>query len=396
MNSNSNKNVFKQIFIEHWTEFQNKYPKYKTEYYNKVIKKMLRCGNPENGFVSYRCQRCGETKRVPFSCKSSFCLSCAKIYTDRWVEYISKSLFIGMRYRHIVVTVPEVLRKWFYRMPELLSEMMKVGHEFYEDVVSYWVKEEVEVGSAVVLQTAGRKGRDNPHLHIIGTSGGMTRGGDWKGFGYIDYKLFHMKWQYHLLKMVREHCKSKEMERDIQRCWEEYPKGFVSYIERGEVPAGGKGLARYLAKYVVSPPISLRRIIKYDGKKVRYWYREHPTQERKEEEVDVMTFIGRMVQHILPKGFQRIRYYGLHAVCKAKKIREDIEEKLKEINRNSKEIVEDTYQVIRYRERIKKSFGVDPLECPKCGNEMELEGIWHPEYGWIVDRRDDFYLEEAG
>ena len=90
-----------------------------------------------------------------------------------------------------------------------------------------------------------------------------------------------------------------------------------------------QGLARYLAKYVVSPPISLRRIIKYDGKKVRYWYREHPTQERKEEEVDAEAFIGRMVQHILPKGFQRIRYYGLHAVCKAKKIREEIEEKLK-------------------------------------------------------------------
>ena len=41
-------------------------------------------------------------------------------------------------------------------------------------------------------------------------------------------------------------------------------------IEKGDVPQGGKGLAHYLAKYVVSPPISLRRIIKYDGKKVRY------------------------------------------------------------------------------------------------------------------------------
>ena len=390
------KNVFKQIFIEHWIEFQNKYPKYDTEYYDKVVEKMLECGDPEKGFVSYRCQKCGDTKKVPFSCKSSFCLSCAKIYTDRWVEYISKKLFMGMRYRHIVLTVPEILRKWFYRKPDLMSEFMKKGHEFYGEVVSYWLKETVEVGSAVVLQTGGRSGEYNPHLHIIGTSGGMTEERKWKGFGYIDYDLFHKKWQYSLLNMLREKDKNKEMEKDIQECWKKYPNGFVSYIERGEVPAGGKGLARYIAKYVVSPPIALRRIIKYDGKKVRYWYREHSTQKRKEEEVDVLTFIGRMVQHIQPKGFQRIRYYGLHAVCKVEKMREEIEEKLKKANgKESKEIDKETYQVTGYRDRIKKSFGVDPFICGKCGNEMELEGIWHPEYGWIVDKRDNF-LEEAG
>ena len=61
------------------------------------------------------------------------------------------------------------------------------------------------------------------------------------------------------------------------------------------MPKGGKGLARYLAKYVVSPPISLKRIIGYDGKKVRYWYNDHATGRRMEEEVDALTFIGRMV-----------------------------------------------------------------------------------------------------
>ena len=58
---------------------------------------------------------------------------------------------------------------------------------------------------------------------------------------------------------------------------------------------------------------------------MRYWYKDHATGRRQEEEVDALTFIGRMVQHILPKGFQRIRYYGLHAICKASEVREQLE-----------------------------------------------------------------------
>ena len=58
--------------------------------------------------------------------------------------------------------------------------------------------------------------------------------------------------------MLRENVKSQEMEETIDRCWTEYPNGLVAYIEKGDVPKGGKGLARYLAKYVVSPPISLK------------------------------------------------------------------------------------------------------------------------------------------
>jgi len=110
----------------------------------------------------------------------------------------------------------------------------------------------------------------------------------------------------------------------------------------------------------------------------------------KEEVVDALTFIGRMVQHILPKGFQRIRYYGLHATCRASRIRE----KLKDLLNDTSESVAGTYRVTGYRNRIKKSFGIDPLLCPKCGDEMEFEEIWHPEYGWIVDNRDSFFTEE--
>jgi len=67
MDLNQSKNVFKQIFIDHWTDFQKMDPEYQKKYYDVMIKKMLGCGDLENGFIAYRCLRCGEVKKIPFS-----------------------------------------------------------------------------------------------------------------------------------------------------------------------------------------------------------------------------------------------------------------------------------------------------------------------------------------
>src|SRR6056297_2649413 len=104
--------------------------------------------------------------------------------------------------------------------------------------------------------------------------------------------------------------------------------------ETYRMPAGD------LAKYVASPPIAVRRIVSYDGQSVGYWYKDHKTKSKKFEKVSVYTFIGRMVQHIMPKGFQRVRYYGLEATKTYKKWSEVIQKGIRRIGR----IVKGTYQ----------------------------------------------------
>jgi hypothetical protein len=68
--------------------------------------------------------------------------------------------------------------------------------------------------------------------------------------------------------------------------------------------------------------MALSRIVHYDreGGTVTYWCRDHLSRKCKQETVNRETFIRRMVRHILPKGFQRIRNYGLQATCKLKKV----------------------------------------------------------------------------
>jgi hypothetical protein len=59
------KETFKQIFREHWEDFQAANPRYATDYYNQVVHKMLDCGDPDKmGFVQFRCLACGETRRI--------------------------------------------------------------------------------------------------------------------------------------------------------------------------------------------------------------------------------------------------------------------------------------------------------------------------------------------
>jgi len=84
-------------------------------------------------------------------------------------------------------------------------------------------------------------------------------------------------------------------------------------VPKGTVPSQYQSVARYVATDVVSPPIAVRRIDRYDGERVTYHYRSHRTERMEHETVDVVTFIGRMVQHTMPKGFKRIRYDGVQA-----------------------------------------------------------------------------------
>lgn len=381
-------NVFKQIFVDHWDGFKHVYPRYNTRYYDGLIDKMLDCGNPaQMGYIEYHCEHCGQGKHlVSMSCKSSLCLRCAKVYVDNWVAQVSKMLHEGVIYRHIVLTVPAVLRTSFYRnAPLLLSAFMQCGVRCLDDVFRRLSGRPLKGGYTVVVQTHGRNGQYNPHLHIIATSGGLDmQANEWVHLDYLPYPMLRKKWQWYVLTMLRHMLKTREINRLVDLCYTRYPHGFVTNVQKGDVPSRYESLARYLAKYVVSPPISLRRIDGYDGHRVTYHSRSHKSERVERETVEVYTFIGRMMQHVFAKGFKRIRYYGVQATKTFEKIKGLIREALSKI----KGVVQGAVKIIArltYRQRYHQSSGRDPLLCPHCHHEMGLWKIWHPKYGVVYD-----------
>jgi len=381
-------NVFKQIFADHWEPFQRAHPRYQTAYYDGLVAKMLGCGNPDKmGYVEYRCLHCGQGKHlVAMSCKSSLCLRCAKVYVDNWVSQVSQVLHEGVIYRHIILTVPAMFRTTFYHNAAVvLSALMRCGVQCLDDFYSDVRGKALRGGYIVVTHTHGRNGQYHPHLHVLATSGGYDAlGACWEPLTYLPYALLRRKWQWHLLTMLRQTLKTDAVNRLVDACFTRYPDGLVTHVQQGHVPAQSQSVARYVAKYVVSPPIAVRRIDRYDGHRVTYHYRSHRTERMEYETVDVNTFIGRMVQHTMPKGFKRIRYYGVQATKTFAKVKEVIQAALAKVAGAIKGAVKIIAR-LTYRQRYEQSSGRDPFMCPHCRSEMGVWRIWHPTYGVIHD-----------
>ncbi len=386
--SQTHKNVFKQIFADGWEAFKRTHPRYESA--DEVVQKMLGCGDPALGHAVYLCPNCQERRIVAFSCKSQFCLSCAKVYGQHWVATVQAMLHPGVTYRHLTLTVPQAVRTLIYQhAATLLDGLMQAAQQTMDAVVARTKRQAIKLGYIVVLQTAGRSASYNPHLHVLMTNGGLRADGSWQRLGYLPYELLHRLWQTHVLELITTrlvgNARAQSVVAEMRR---RYPKGFVAHLQ-GNVLPRMRQLTRYLVKYVVSPPLALSRIVAYDREcgTVTYWYRDHLRQGKKTvETVSRESFIGRMVQHILPKGFQRIRYYGLQATCTLHKVRAHLLQ-ARQVAEQQVLALDDAAPCTRtrYRERMQAAFGRDPLRCPQCGHELWLWQIWHPQYGVIYD-----------
>jgi hypothetical protein len=375
-----------QIFRDHWEQFKVFHPDLITQDIEDNVQKMMNCGSFKNGYAEYRCS-CGEIKRVPFSCKSRFCLRCARVYIDNWVARVKEVLFTKVSHRHIILTVPGSLWSYFHD-PAMLKFLADCGVEMVREVVSICKRgKEIELGIILVIQTSGRRSTWNPHLHLLVTEGGLDKEGRWYDVTYFDYTLLRKRWLYILLTRLKEALADEigAVEKIEEVFQKRASQGLIARAKKEKVRK--RDIVDYLVKYIASPPIALSRITSYDGETVEYWYREHPTNKQVSTQVSAFEFIRRLIQHIPAKGLKLIRYYGLYARCKIQKVRAIIER----IFSNVKHIVQEFSELITrgipndYRRRLKESFGLDPLKCPKCGEEMVLFKIWHPKYGSIYD-----------
>ncbi|HSX77289.1 MAG TPA: transposase [Candidatus Saccharimonadia bacterium] len=267
----------------------------------------------------------------------------------------------------------------------VLSAFIRCGAPCLDDFYSTVRGKALKGGSITVLHTHGRHGQSHPHLHLIATSGGYeAQGARWEHLPYLPYERLRRQWQWHLWRMVRQTLKTEAINQLVDRCVRKYPNGLVTNVHKGQVPSQYQSLARYVAKYVVSPPLAVRRIDRDDGERGTYHDRSHRTERLEHETVPVETFIGRMVQHTVPKGFKRLRYYGVQATKTFAKVKVAIHAALAKVEG----VVKGAVQIIArltYRQRYEQSTGRDPLVCPHCQSEMRIWRMWHPTYGVIYD-----------
>ena len=160
----------------------------------------------------------------------------------------------------------------------MLSAVMRCGAPCLDDFLSTVKGKALKGGSSTVLHPHGRHGQSPPPLHGLATSGGYeSQGARWEHLPSFPYAGLRRPWQWHLLTRLRQTRKTEAIAQWGDGCFSTSPDGLVPNVHQGQVPAQSQSVARSVTKSVVSPPLAVRRIDRYDGARVTSHSRSHRT-----------------------------------------------------------------------------------------------------------------------
>jgi hypothetical protein len=197
------------------------------------------------------------------------------------------------------------------------SRMIKIAFGLLiatvEEVFGNRYGSRITPGITAVLHTFGEDMKFNVHFHTLITCGGVDINGKWVDFNYFPYNALRKVWQYKVLTAIKEYLpKNKANAELIDKLFKDHPDGF--YVRAKDVVENnkGKGLLKYIARYVRHPAIAQSRIVGFDGKTVTFVCDKDEETERKVS-MPVIEFLFALAQHIPPKGFQLIKHLGIYA-----------------------------------------------------------------------------------
>ena len=379
------KGKIKNILEEHWDGFLEKYKNKIRPNVKKEIEKVLRCKDTRYGFIQLKCDNCNTTKKIGFTCKSRFCTSCGKIYTDNWINNMLGNL-INVKHRHIVFTIPKELREFF----GIDRQRLKILPKCAAKAVTSWMhslnkKEEFTPGIVTVIHTFGRDLKWNPHVHMMVTEGGKGNITEWKHIRHISYESLRKRWQKILLDEITYMVgNTKEIRLLKNKLYKEKDKGF--YVHAKTEIKSARTAAKYVGRYVGRPAIAESRILKYDGENVTYKYTRHEDNKTIVEVVHVYEFIKKIIVHIPEKNFKMIRYLGIYSRRSKGKVNF--------IKMMDKRILSIRRSIENWENRILAISGVNPCKCPNCGNNMRFNDIVYPKYGSMRERLKSKIISE--
>lgn len=350
----------KQITINHIFSHNHNWDVYRYKHRDELrsveieeVEKMLTCG--ERGYRIYECPNCGEVKIIHFGCNSRVCTHCGKKFTDKWADSVARKTF-DVKHRHVVLTIPEQLRSFFYEDRHLLKVLMDCAIITISDVMKWKLHNNAIPGIIVVLHTYGRDMKFNPHLHCLVTEGGFKSNGVWINMNYFPYRMLKRSWQYQLLTNLKKELEDTLENRElIDFLFREYPEGF--YVRAKDTIKNRKGMIKYIGRYIRHPAVAESRIISYNGQEIVFWY-ENDDSHKHYVTMSVEEFIHAVIDHIPDKQFKTIRHYGVYS---------------RGIKRKFKKLLG---MVSIAQQKLTKFLGLWIPLCPNCGKRMEYVWSW--------------------
>ncbi len=282
----------------------------------RTLDAVRRCRTASLGAHVDGCTSCGHQRISYNSCRNRHCPPDS--YRDqgaqreKWIQAREEEL-LPVPYFHVVFTIPDTLNQLCLHKDRevyniLFQSAWHVIKTFGHD--HKWLG--AQAGMIAILHTWGQTLTLHPHLHCIVPGGGLTKQGKWKQAKSDGKYLFNAKamskvFRGKFIASLKERLPSemnKELIDDL------YKNDWVVYAKRPF--AGPESVVEYLGRYTHKIAISNHRIRDIADGKVVFSYKDYrQAGTKKETALDAMEFIRRFAMHILPKGFVRIRHYGI-------------------------------------------------------------------------------------
>ena len=294
----------------------------------RVVNALTSCRTAALGGFKSHCDHCGAVSIQYASCRNRHCPKCQTLAQTRWVERQCADL-LDIGYWHIVFTLPHELNPIAQGNPALIYRLL--FHAASKTLLEFgrnprWLGG--ELGITMVLHTWGQNLGQHIHVHCIVTDGALSPDRErWltpprRGFLFPTTalsKVFRGKY----LDLLTDAHRAGELrmpgdgDPDDTRAFDCLKASLQSndWIVYSKAPfADAAKVFAYLGRYTHKSAIANHRLVDFDAEQVRFRWRDYAHGNKvKVMTLDVGEFIRRFLLHVLPRGFTRLRHYGVLA-----------------------------------------------------------------------------------
>lgn len=281
----------------------------------RVLNAIRICRTQALGGHLYLCDTCKAKHYRYNSCRNRHCSQCQNTQKELWVQRMEERT-LPTCYYHVVFTLPDCLNEFCLVYPKRIYNILfKVA---WQTLVEFGFNRKylgAQIGATMVLHTWGSNMSLHPHVHCIVPGGGVNVKNAWKeakgnGKFLFPVKALSKVFREKFVESFKSFIEQQGMEYLPELHKQLYKNKWVVYAKP---PFGGtSGVIKYLARYTHNIAISHHRILRFNKIQVTFRYTDYRHANQKNSmSLDPWEFTRRLALHILPKGFMRIRHFGI-------------------------------------------------------------------------------------
>jgi hypothetical protein len=308
--------------------FRRFYPDYSARFNPSPVKikaasSIMNCKSGSLGYSKSVCQDCGYSEIHNNSCRNRSCPCCQGFLKELWIDQ-RKAEVIDAPYFHVVVTLPSELNPILYQNQELLYPLLhKCVSRSLLELSSNRKYLGAVPGIIQVLHTWGQELNFHPHIHCIVSGAGLSPDRQLVRCGkhfFLPVRVLGKKFRGIFLASLQKLFAAGRLSfsGDILHLrnsydWNAfrdslYKKDWLPFVK--ETFNGFGNAIDYLGRYTHRIAISNSRILSVSDSSVSFSAKDYRSGNLKTVSLDGSEFIRRFLLHVLPSGFQKIRYYG--------------------------------------------------------------------------------------